>query len=100
MEGEDGEDFVPPKPATPVWAGYTLTNVLTVNWHIAEHASDYEIRENLNWGNAVGLVFRGYAHSLSFIPKSREFIQNHLDTPHYPTGYLAKLIARSLSLLK
>src|SRR5690606_9418806 len=40
----------------------------------AEHATDYEIREDLNWGNGQGMVFRGYAHSLSIIPRDRELI--------------------------
>lgn len=73
-DGKDGEDFVPPIPADPVWGGYSLTNALNLTWRKAEHASDYEIRNDLNWGNATGMIFRGYTHSLSFVPRDRELI--------------------------
>lgn len=72
-DGKDGELNVP-IPADPVWNNYLLTNALHLTWYKAEHATGYEIRDDLNWGAASGMIFRGYAHSLSFIPRDRELI--------------------------
>ena len=72
-DGKDGEINVP-IPADPVWNNYLLTNALHLTWYKAEHATGYEIRDDLNWGNAAGMLFRGYAHSFSFVPTEREMI--------------------------
>ncbi len=71
--GPPGEVQVP-KPLNPVWSDYTLTNTLNLRWRRAEFASGYEIRTDLNWGELEGMIFRGYAHSFSFIPTEREMI--------------------------
>ena len=71
--GPPGEVQVP-KPVNPVWSDYTLTNTLHLRWRKAEFASGYEIRTDLNWGELEGMIFRGYAHSLSFVPRDRELI--------------------------
>lgn len=74
-QGPPGEPgYVPPKPADPVWGSYTLTSALHLTWYKAEHATGYEIRDDLNWGSAAGMLFQGYAHSFSFIPTEREMI--------------------------
>ena len=56
-DGKDGEDFVPPIPADPVWGSYTLTSALHLTWYKAEHATGYEIRDDLNWGQCSGDAF-------------------------------------------
>jgi len=77
--GKDGKDGQPggdadiPIPQDPEWLGYEFTSHLTVNWKKADYAVGYEVRSNLNWGSAAGLIFKGYAHSHSFVPMSRNF---------------------------
>ena len=72
-DGKDGEINVP-IPADPVWNNYLLTNALHLTWYKAEHATGYEIRDNLNWGYSDGMLYRGYGHSFDFIPTEREMI--------------------------
>lgn len=78
-DGRDGKDGQPggdadiPIPEDPEWLDYEFTSHLTVTWRKSDYATGYEVRTNLNWGSASGLIFRGYAHSHSFIPMSRDF---------------------------
>lgn len=75
-DGKDGEDFVSPIPADPVWADvpWALSDRLYVYWKKAEYAEAYEVRDNLNWGNPSGMLFRGYAYNHAFLPVAREMI--------------------------
>ncbi len=89
--GSPGEDYVPPIPQVPQWLGHTLTTSgLTIRWLKAEHANGYEIRTDLNWGNSSGMVFRGYAHELSFVPQDRNvllYIKSINVQGDYSAGY-------------
>lgn len=72
-DGQPGGDADIPIPRDPEWLGWEFTSHVTISWKKADYAVGYEVRSNLNWGSAAGLIFKGYAHSHSFVPMSRNF---------------------------